>query len=128
VPEGIVQQHHRIGLVVANAGIDRPLLLDRYDWRQVNDHFATNVTANVVLCAVLVPTCCAREPAYRRDCEPRCPQRLSLRGGVLLDKAALATFVEGLRAELAPGTSASPRFSRLHRHTTVARNALRRRA
>ena len=101
--KGIVQQHHRIGLVVANAGIDRPLLLDRYDWRQVNDHFATNVTANVVLCAVLVPYFLARGAGHiAAIASLGALSGFPYEAAYCSSKAALATFVEGLRAELAP--------------------------
>ena len=101
--KGILEKHQRIDLVVGNAGIDHPMPLDRCDWRQVNDHFATNVTANVVLCSVLVPYLLARGGGHIAAIAS-----LGALGGFPYEaaycssKAALATFVEGLRAELAP--------------------------
>jgi short-subunit dehydrogenase len=101
--KGIVERHQRIDLVVANAGIDRPLALDRYDWREASDHLATNVTANLVLCSVLVPHLLARGGGHIAAIAS-----LGALGGFPYEaaycasKAALATFVEGLRAEVAP--------------------------
>ena len=101
--KGILEKHKRIDLVVGNAGIDRPMLVDRYDWREVNDHFATNVSANVVLCSVLVPYLLARGGGHIVAIAS-----LGALGGFPYEaaycssKAALATFVEGLRAEVAP--------------------------
>jgi len=98
----IVERHQRIDLVVANAGIDRPLALDRYDWREASDHFATNVIANLVLCSVLVPHFLARGGGHITAIAS-----LGALGGFPYEaaycasKAAFATFVEGLRAELA---------------------------
>ncbi len=101
--KGILEKHRRIDLVVGNAGIDHPMPLDRYDWRQVTDHFATNVTANVVLCAVFVPYFLARGGGHIAAIAS-----LGALGGFPYEaaycssKAALATFIEGLRAELSP--------------------------
>ena len=99
----ILEKYRSIDLVVANAGIDHAMPLDRYDWRQVNDHFATNVIANVVLCSVLVPYLLARGGGHVAAIAS-----LGALGGFPYEaaycssKAALATFIEGLRAELAP--------------------------
>ena len=101
--KGILEKHQLIDLVVGNAGIDHPMPLDCYDWREVSDHFATNVTANVVLCSVLVPYLLARGGGHIVAIAS-----LGALGGFPFEaaycssKAALATFVEGLRAELAP--------------------------
>ncbi|HVO25095.1 MAG TPA: SDR family oxidoreductase [Candidatus Margulisiibacteriota bacterium] len=102
--KGILETHPRIDLVVGNAGIDHPIPLDHYDWREVNDHFATNVTANVVLCSVCVPYLLARGGGHIAAVAS-----LGALGGFPYEaaycssKAALATFIEGLRAGLAPG-------------------------
>jgi short-subunit dehydrogenase len=99
----ILQKHPNVDMVVGNAGIDHPMPLDRYDWRQVNDHFATNVAPNVVLCSVLVPHFLARGGGHVAVIAS-----LGGLGGFPYEaaycstKAALATFVEGLRAELTP--------------------------
>jgi len=99
----ILQKHPNLDMVVGNAGIDHPMPLDRYDWRQVNDHFATNVAPNVVLCSVLVPHFLARGGGHVAVIAS-----LGGLGGFPYEaaycstKAALATFVEGLRAELTP--------------------------
>jgi short-subunit dehydrogenase len=99
----ILQKHPDVDMVVGNAGIDHPMPLDGYDWRQVNDHFATNVAANVVLCSVLLPHFLARGGGHVAVIAS-----LGGLGGFPYEaaycssKAALATYIEGLRAEVAP--------------------------
>jgi short-subunit dehydrogenase len=99
----ILQKHPNVDMVVGNAGIDHPMPLDRFDWRQVNDHFATNLAPNVVLCSVLVPHFLARGGGHIVVIAS-----LAALGGFPYEaaycstKAALATFIEGLRAELTP--------------------------
>jgi short-subunit dehydrogenase len=96
-------QNEIIDLVVANAGIDHPMPIRSWDWRNLNDHFATNVEANIVLCAVLLPHLIKQGGGH-------VVAVASLGGlggfpyeaGYCASKAALATFVESVRAELSP--------------------------
>jgi short-subunit dehydrogenase len=99
----IAGQNEIIDLVVANAGIDHPMPITSWDWRNLNDHFATNVEANVVLCAVLLPHLIKQGGGH--------VVAISSLGGLggfpyeagyCASKAALATFFESVRAELSP--------------------------
>ncbi len=113
----IVGQHPDLDLVVANAGIDHPRPILSGDWRALLDHFATNVEANCVLLAVVLPWMAERGRGH-------VAATVSLGGlggfpyeaGYCASKAALATFIESARAELAPRgitfTSIFPGFIR----------------
>ncbi len=99
----ITGQCEIIDLVIANAGIDHPMPMTSWDWRNLNDHFATNVEANIVLCAVLLPHLIKQGGGH--------VVAISSLGGLggfpyeagyCASKAALATFFESVRAELSP--------------------------
>jgi len=100
---GLVERHGAIDLVIANAGIDHPMRMAACDWRNLVDHFATNVEANFVLLAVLVPRLLAQGGGHVAAIS-------SLGGlagfpyeaGYCASKAALSAFIESARAELVP--------------------------
>ncbi len=92
-----------VDLVIANAGIDRPMRMAACDWKNLADHFATNVEANFVLLSVLIPRLLAQGGGHVAVTS-------SLGGlagfpyeaGYCASKAALSAFIESARAELAP--------------------------
>lgn len=51
----IAEENGPVDLIVAGAGIDRPLTMESFDWRLGRDHFTINTVANYVICSVLIP-------------------------------------------------------------------------
>jgi len=100
---GFAERDGLVDLVIANAGIDHPMPMAACDWKNLADHFATNVEANFVLLSVLIPRLLARGGGHVAAIS-------SLGGlagfpyeaGYCASKAALSAFIESARAELAP--------------------------
>lgn len=96
-------RHPDLDLIVGNAGIDNPQARFECDWRTVEDHFATNVSPNVVLCSVFLPRFLARGSGH-----VAIVASLGALGGFphegaySASKAAVATFTESLRSEYGP--------------------------
>lgn len=99
----IAARHPDLDLLVGNAGIDHPQAALSCDWRTVEDHFATNVSPNVVLCSVFLPRFVARRSGHVAMIAS-----LGALGGFpheaayCASKAALAVLTEGLRSEYGP--------------------------
>ena len=99
----LADRHPGIDLLVGNAGIDHPLARFDCNWRTVEDHFATNVSPNVVLCSVFLPRLLARGSGH-----VAIVASLGALGGFphegaySASKAAVATFTESLRSEYGP--------------------------
>ncbi len=51
----ILEQHPDIDLVVLNAGLDTPQKIEKFDWRVAQAQIDTNLTANYVFVAAVVP-------------------------------------------------------------------------
>ena len=99
----IAEQHPTLDLLVGNAGIDHPLARFDCNWRTIEDHFATNVSPNVVLCSVFLP----RFVAAGRGHVAMVASLGALggfphEGAYSASKAAVATFTESLRSEYGP--------------------------
>jgi short-subunit dehydrogenase len=99
----LTAEQDTIDLVVANAGIDHPAPIQADGWRNLNDHLATNVAANFVVCSVMLPRLIEQGGGH-------VVAIASLGGlggfpyeaGYCASKAALAVFIESVRAEVAP--------------------------
>lgn len=92
-----------LDLLVASAGIDRPMRTDALDWRQARDHFAVNVEANLVLLAVMVPRmleCGGGHIAAVASLAALAGTPYE--AAYCASKAALATLVDSARSELGP--------------------------
>lgn len=96
----VAEAHPDIDLLVANAGVDVPGVIENYDWRKARLHFDINTLANYVLCSVFIPRFLERGRGHITAI-------ISLGGllGVPYEhayngsKAALRMLMDGLRAE-----------------------------
>ncbi len=59
----VFAEHPDIDLVVLNAGLDLPQQIESFDWRIAKLQIDTNLTANYVVAAKLLPYMLARVPA-----------------------------------------------------------------
>ena len=99
----LADQKERIDLIVGNAGIDHPAPVRAGDWRNLNDHLATNVEANFVLCTVMVPRLIEQGGGHVVAIASLGGLGgFPYEGGYCASKAALATFIESVRAEFSP--------------------------
>ena len=99
----LADQKEKIDLIVANAGIDHPVPVDAGDWRTLNDHLATNVEANFVLCSVMLPRLVAQGGGHVVAIASLGGLGgFPYEGGYCASKAALATFIESVRSEMSP--------------------------
>lgn len=99
----LADQHPTLDLLVGNAGIDHPLARFDCDWRTIEDHFATNVSPNVVLCSVLLPRFLARGGGHvAMVASLGALGGFPHEGAYSASKAAVATFTESLRSEYGP--------------------------
>lgn len=129
----LAERHPAIDLLVGNAGIDHPLPAGECNWRTIEDHFATNVSPNVVLCSAFLPRFVARGSGHvAMVASLGALGGFPHEGAYSASKAALATFTESLRSEYAPRgitfTTIFPGFvdtPMLHRNAFKAHGALR---
>ena len=99
----LTDEQERIDLVVGNAGIDHPAPVRSGDWRNLNDHLATNVEANFVLCSVMLPRLAAQGGGHMVAIASLGGLGgFPYEGGYCASKAALATFIEAVRSEFSP--------------------------
>ncbi len=51
----LLEEHPDIDLIILNAGLDTPQRIEKFDWRIARSQIDTNLTANYVFVAALVP-------------------------------------------------------------------------
>ncbi len=56
----LLNEHDDIDLIILNAGLDQPQRITEFDWRAARSQIDTNLTANYVFLAALVPYLLAR--------------------------------------------------------------------
>jgi len=99
----LAERHPTLDLLVGNAGIDHPLARFECDWRTIEDHFATNVSPNVVLCSVFLPRFLAQGGGHvGMVASLGALGGFPHEGAYSASKAAVATFTESLRSEYGP--------------------------
>jgi short-subunit dehydrogenase len=103
VTADLVSQHHDVDLLIAGAGLDRAQSLLALDWRQAREDFNVNALANLVLLSHLAPPMAQRGRGHVTAIASLAgllgmPYEAAYSGS----KAALATFAQSARAELAP--------------------------
>lgn len=100
----IVEQHPDIDLVILNAGIDIPQRIESFDWRIAKQQIDTNLTANYVFAAKLIPQLLKRESArFAVVSSLGAFAGFPLEHAYNASKAGARMMVEGLRAELLDG-------------------------
>ena len=97
----ILQQHSDIDLVILNAGLDSPQKIKQFDWRVARAQIDTNLTANYVFVAALVPYLLARGGGRiaivsSLGSYAGCPYEHAYNAS----KAGARMMADGLRAEL----------------------------
>ncbi|TXS94048.1 SDR family NAD(P)-dependent oxidoreductase [Parahaliea maris] len=97
----VMKEHPDIDLVILNAGLDTPQRIESFDWRIARTQIDTNLTANYVFAARLLPQMMARgngrfAVVSSLGAFAGCPFEHAYNAS----KAGARMMVDGLRAEL----------------------------